>query len=257
MKVTFLGTGTSQGIPIIGCGCTVCQSSDARDQRLRSSILLSDGHLRIAIDAGPDFRQQMLRAKVKSLDAILLTHEHNDHIIGLDDVRPFNFSMGHNMPLFGTPPVLQEVKHRFGYIFEANPYPGAPQIELCPISKQEKFWVKGMDFTPIEVMHGLWPVLGFRTGDFTYITDMKTIGEEEAKKVEGSEILVVNALHLEPHYSHLNLDEALHFIESIGPRLAFITHIGHQMGLHAEVSKRLPDGVALAYDGLEVTYDRG
>lgn len=215
-------------------------------------MLLTFGDTNIAIDVGPDFRQQMLRAKVSSLHAILLTHEHNDHIVGLDDVRPFNFRMGRNMPLYGTLPVLGEVKQRFGYIFEENPYPGAPMIEPVPIHRNEAFSACGIPFQPIEVMHGNWPVLGFRTGDFTYITDMKTISPGEMSKVRGSKVLVVNALHIDPHHSHLNLAEALHFIAEVGPERAYITHIGHQMGLHAAVSAMLPSHVELAYDGLVV-----
>ncbi len=253
MKITFLGTGTSQGVPIIGCECAVCSSADPRDKRLRTSILISEGDANIAVDAGPDFRQQMLNARVKNLDAILLTHEHNDHIIGLDDVRPFNFRQWKNMPLFGTKQVLNEVKNRFAYIFDHNPYPGAPMIELHPISKEKKFTVNGISVTPVEVMHGNWPVLAFRVKDFTYITDMKTISEAEKQKIAGTKILVLNALHLEKHHSHLSLYEALDFIEKLNPEQAYLTHIGHRMGLHEEVSQLLPPNVALAHDGLEIS----
>lgn len=250
MTITFLGTGTSQGVPIIGCDCEVCQSGDPRDHRLRTSILISEAGKNISVDVGPDFRQQMLRAGVKELHAILLTHEHNDHIIGLDDVRPFNFRQWRNMPVYGTAHVLEEVQKRFAYIFDKNPYPGAPMIELRTISKSEKFAVEGIEVTPVEVLHGQWPVLGFRVKDFTYITDMKTVSVEEKAKIEGSKVLVLNALHLEKHHSHLSLYEALDFIEKLKPEQAYLTHIGHRMGKHAEVSKILPPNVALACDGL-------
>jgi len=252
LTFTFLGTGTSQGVPIIGCKCEVCTSSDPRDNRLRTSLLVSHNGHNVVIDTGPDFRQQMLRAGVQHLDAVVLTHEHNDHIIGLDDVRPFNFMLNRHMPLLGTTSVLDEVKRRFAYIFAEKPYPGAPMIDPVVISKEEGFEAAGIGFLPIEVMHGSLPVLGFRIGDFAYLTDMKTISDVEKSKLEGIRTLVVNALHLKPHKTHLNLDEALDFIESIKPEQAWLTHIGHRMGLHEERSKLLPPGVALAWDGLVV-----
>ncbi len=252
MTFTFLGTGTSQGVPIIGCDCEVCTSSDPRDNRLRTSLLVSHEGRNVVIDAGPDFRQQMLRAKVKRLDAVVLTHEHNDHIIGLDDVRPFNFLQNEHMPLLGTLPVLQEVRQRFSYIFEENPYPGAPMIAPLQISKEDDFTVAGIPFQPIEVMHGNLPVLGFRINDFAYLTDMKTIDEVEKQKLAGIKTLVINALHHAWHHSHLNLEEALAFIEEIKPEQAWLTHISHRMGLHEVVDRKLPKGVGLAWDGLMV-----
>ncbi len=255
MTFTFLGTGTSQGVPIIGCGCEVCASTDPRDQRLRTSLLISHEGRNVVIDAGPDFRQQMLRAGVKRLDAVVLTHEHNDHIIGLDDVRPFNFLQDRHMPLYGTGSVLVEVKQRFAYIFAKNPYPGAPMIDPVEISKETPFEVADIPFTPIEVMHGGLPVLGFRIGDFAYITDMKTISDAEKSKLDGVRTLVLNALHLEWHHSHLNLEEALDFIETIKPEQAWLTHISHRMGLQKQRSKQLPNGVGLAWDGMVVGQD--
>ncbi|MCC6723015.1 MAG: MBL fold metallo-hydrolase [Saprospiraceae bacterium] len=252
MNFTFLGTGTSQGVPIIGCDCEVCTSNDPRDHRLRCSLLVSHEGRNVAIDAGPDFRQQMLRAGVRRLDAVVLTHEHNDHIIGLDDVRPFIFMQNEPMPLYATDSVIKEVKQRFSYAFEENPYPGAPQFELRPISKEEPFEVAGIPFQPIEVLHGSLPVLGFRIGDFAYLTDMKTISPSEKSKLSGIKTLVVNALHLSQHHSHMNLEEALTFIEEVRPEQAWLTHISHSMGLHAERSKLLPKGVGLAWDGLAV-----
>lgn len=249
MTFTFLGTGTSQGVPIIGCDCEVCTSTDPRDNRLRTSLLVSHEGKNVVIDSGPDFRQQMLRAKVKNLDAVVLTHEHNDHIIGLDDVRPFNFMHDQHMPLFGTTSVLNEVKQRFAYIFAENPYPGAPMILPIEINNQDPFEMAGMRFQPIEVMHGQLPVTAFRIGDFAYITDMKTIAEGEKAKLRGVKTLVVNALHINWHHSHLNLEEALDLIAEIQPEQAWLTHISHRMGLHGERSKLLPKGVGLAYDG--------
>jgi len=252
LHFTFLGTGTSQGVPIIGCDCEVCTSTDPRDNRLRTSLLVSHEGKNVVIDSGPDFRQQMLRAKVKNLDAVVLTHEHNDHIIGLDDVRPFNFMHDQHMPLFGTTSVLHEVKRRFAYIFAANPYPGAPMILPIEINNHDPFEAAGIRFQPIEVMHGQLPVTAFRIGDFAYITDMKTIAEGEKAKLRGVKTLVVNALHINWHHSHLNLEEALDFIAEIQPEQAWLTHISHRMGLHGERSKLLQKGVGLACDGLVV-----
>lgn len=256
ITVTFLGTGTSQGVPVIGCDCAVCRSADPRDQRLRTALLIAAGPTRVAIDCGPDFRQQMLRSGTKRLDGVVLTHEHNDHIIGIDDVRPFNFRQRTDMPIYATPHVIAELHRRFAYIFAENPYPGAPMLQLHAIDKDTSFSIGSLDFQPIEVWHGRMPVLGFRVGNFTYITDMKTIQPEERAKLQGTETLVINALHHKPHHSHLNLEEALEFISEIGPRQAFLTHISHRMGCHEEVNRTLlPPGVKLAYDGLEIVVE--
>ena len=209
----------------------------------------------IVVDAGPDFRQQMLRNTPKKLDAIIITHEHNDHVIGMDDVRPFNFIQRTDMPVYATPKVQKELRKRFAYVFAENPYPGAPMIKLCDISKDVAFEINDIKIQPIEVIHGKLPVLGFRFGDFTYLTDVKTIAEEELDKVKGTRYLVLNALHHKPHYSHLNLEEALELAKKIGAEKTYLTHCSHRMGFYTEVMKTLPEGVELAYDGLVVEVD--
>ncbi|HHB78823.1 MAG TPA: MBL fold metallo-hydrolase [Saprospiraceae bacterium] len=251
---TFLGTGTSQGIPVIGCDCDVCRSSDPKDKRLRVAGLVTFGEHRISVDAGPDFRQQMLSQNVKSLEAILLTHEHNDHIIGLDDIRPLYFRQKVDMPVYGLERVLAEVRERFSYFFLENRYPGVPRIELHPISKETTFFIQGMPIVPIEVMHGKMPIMGYRFGDLVYITDAKSISEEETKKIIGCKTLIINALHHRVHHSHFNLDEALAFIEKVQPERAWLTHMSHIMGLHHQVNPKLPQNVSLAYDGLTIDF---
>jgi phosphoribosyl 1,2-cyclic phosphate phosphodiesterase len=253
VQFTFLGTGTSQGVPIIGCDCPVCTSKDPRDNRLRTSGLIRFGNKNIVIDTGPDFRQQMLRAGVDDVAAILFTHDHYDHIAGLDDVRPINFRHQKDMPLYTPPSVEKSLRHRLGYVFGENPYPGAPRLTLHPITKAENFVVEGLEIQPIEVWHGEnLPILGFRFQDITYITDCKSIESEEFEKIKGTKTLILNALHHSVHHSHLNLEEALELIEQIKPEQAFLTHISHNMGKHEAVQKTLPKHVSLAYDGLIV-----
>lgn len=253
LKVTFLGTGTSQGIPVIGCTHPVCLSSDPRDKRLRVSILVEWEDFALVIDCGPDFRQQMLRENVSRVDAILFTHEHADHTAGLDDIRPYNFMQG-KMPFYAHPRVLDSLRERFGYIFATeNRYPGAPSVAEFPITKNTPFILGGKEIIPVEAYHDTLPVLGFRIDDFTYLTDMKTIAEEEMAKIYGTKILVVNALREEPHYSHLTLSEALDFSKKINPQKTYFTHISHVMGFHADVEKRLPKNVHIAYDSLTLT----
>lgn len=251
MKVTFLGTGTSQGVPLIACKCEVCQSSDSKDQRLRSSILVSCGPTKFVIDTGPDFRQQMLRENVERLDAVVFTHEHKDHIAGLDDVRAFNFAQKRHMDVYATNRVQNAIKREFAYIFAEEKYPGIPLINLHEINTSP-FKINELELIPIEVMHYRMPVLGFRIGDFTYITDAKTIADSEKEKIRGSKILVLNALRRETHISHFTLEEAINLVQELGVEQAYFTHISHQLGKHKEVSEELPSNIFLAYDGLQL-----
>lgn len=253
MKVTFLGTGTSQGIPVIGCDCEVCTSNDQKDKRLRTSVLVEVQGKKIVIDTGPDFRQQMLRAGTQELHAVLFTHEHKDHIAGLDDVRAFNFKYNRDMPLYASERVQQRLKQEYSYAFAENPYPGSPMLKLNTVAN-EVFSVEGVEVTPIQVLHGKLPVHGFRMADFTYITDAKTIEPSEKEKIKGSKVLVLNALRRKEHHSHLTLSQALDLAAELQPEQAFFTHFSHLLGKHAEVSRELPDNVYLAYDGLTLEW---
>ena len=249
MRITFLGTGTSQGVPVIACDCLTCQSQDKRDKRLRTSILVETEDQNIVIDAGPDFRQQMLRAGVKTLKSILLTHEHKDHIGGMDDVRAFNYISKKPIDIYSDEKVQDAIKRTYPYVFAENKYPGVPQMNLITIG-DEPFLAGSVKIVPVRVYHYRLPVYGFRFGDFAYITDANYISADNRNKLIGVKYLVVNALRKEKHISHFNLREALQLIDEISPRKGFITHISHQMGLHSEVSKELPASVSLAYDGL-------
>lgn len=252
MEVIFLGTGTSQGIPVIGSSHPVCLSNDPRDKRLRVSVLINWEGFTILVDCGPDFRSQMLTHNVSHLDAILYTHEHNDHTAGLDDIRPFFFRQG-DIPVFAHKRVLESLKKRFEYIFQTeNKYPGAPSVAVNEITN-EAFKFNSLTIVPINVMHNRVQVFGFRFGDFAYLTDVKTIEKEEIEKLRGVKVLVVNALRQEPHHSHFCLPDALEFIEDIKPERAYLTHISHVMGFHEEVQASLPDNVFLAYDNLKIT----
>ncbi|MDB4335009.1 MBL fold metallo-hydrolase [bacterium] len=251
MKITFLGTGTSQGVPVIACDCNVCLSSDEHDKRLRSAVLVEVDERVILIDCGPDFRQQMLRANVKRLDAILLTHEHKDHVAGLDDVRAFNWVQKKHAEVYAENQVHNSIKREFAYAFHDNPYPGVPKISLNAID-ESPFQVEGVGIIPIRGMHMNLPVLGFRIGDFTYLTDMNYIADEELKKVMGSEVLVINGLRKERHISHFKLSESLAIIKKVSPQKGIITHISHQMGLHDVVNEELPENTQLAYDQLVI-----
>ena len=254
MKVIFLGSGTSQGVPVIACACEVCTSIDHRDKRLRSSIYFECDNFKLIVDTGPDFRQQVLSARITELDAILFTHAHKDHTAGMDDIRSFNFHQKKEMPVYGQILALDQIKKEFAYIFSENKYPGIPQVNLNPIENQP-FEINGKVIIPIEVMHHKLPVFGYRIDDFTYITDANFIAEEEKEKIEGTKVLVFNALQKREHISHFTLDQALKLIEELKPEKAFLTHIGHQLGLHSEVAKELPENVNLAYDGLSIVID--
>ena len=252
MTVTFLGTGTSQGVPVITCTCDICQSLDFRDKRLRSSIHIQSGDISLVVDTGPDFRQQMLRERIRKLSAIVFTHQHKDHTAGMDDVRSFNFSQKKDMPVFARKEVIEQIKQEFAYVFAEVKYPGVPRIETHEISNSP-FEVENLLIQPIEVMHHKLPVFGFRIGDFTYITDANFISDEEMEKIKGSKILVLNALQKQPHISHYTLEEAIEVSQKIGAEQTYFTHISHRLGLHQEVQKELPENIFLAYDGLKLS----
>ena len=253
MEVTFLGTGTSQGIPIIGSDHPVCFSTDPRDTRLRVAVLVEWQEYTYVIDCGPDFRQQMLTNKVTRIDGILFTHEHADHVMGLDDIRPFFFRQG-DIPIYGHARVLTALQKKFDYIFASeNKYPGAPSVIANPIEKDTELLLGNLEVVPINALHNRLQVFGFRFGDFVYLTDVKTVSDAEREKLKNVKVLVVNALRIEPHHSHFNLEEALEFITEIAPDRAYLTHISHMLGFHEEVSKTLPDNVFLAYDTLKIT----
>jgi phosphoribosyl 1,2-cyclic phosphate phosphodiesterase len=254
LTVTFLGTGTSQGVPVIACDCEVCLSTDRHDKRLRTSVMIENDGKVIVIDSGPDFRYQMLREKVQRLDAIVFTHEHKDHIAGMDDIRAFNYKQKGPIDVYATTRVQEALKREFSYIFAEFQYQGIPQLTMHTIDK-EPFSIGNLEFIPIEVLHYKLPVLGFRLKDFTYITDAKTVSEEEIEKIKGTKILVINALQRQEHISHFTFDEAIAFAQSVGAEKTYFTHISHRLGKHADVSKILPAGIELAYDGLKLEID--
>ena len=253
LKVTFLGTGTSQGVPVIACQCEVCLSDDIMDKRLRTSVMLECDGNNIVIDSGPDFRQQMLRNKVTRLDAIMFTHEHKDHIAGLDDVRAFNYVQQKPTDIFAEERVQRAIKQEFAYIFAEFKYPGVPQVNMHSVDNTQ-FYIGNTKIIPIRVMHMRLPILGFRVEDFTYITDANFISDAEKEKIKGTRFLVLNGLRKQKHISHFSLSEAIGLIEEINPERGFITHISHQLGLHNTVSKELPSNISLAYDGLVIDY---
>jgi phosphoribosyl 1,2-cyclic phosphate phosphodiesterase len=255
LRITVLGSGTSQGVPVIGCQCDVCLSEDPKDKRLRSSILFSWGTENFVIDTGPDFRQQMLREDIRSLRAVLYTHEHKDHIAGMDDIRSFNYLERRDMELFCSEAVEKALKREFYYAFEAVRYPGVPNVNINLIHKEPFRLPDGPLVKPVEFLHYKLPVLGFRMGNFAYITDIKTIEEEEIAKLQGLDYLILDCLRYQQHISHFNLEESLRFIEYVQPKITYLTHISHLFDKHEEILKNLPENVFPAYDGL--TFDAG
>lgn len=251
MEITFLGTGTSGGVPLIGCQCNVCKSTDPRDKRLRTSILVKTNGLNVVVDCGPDFRQQMLREDVRNVDAILMTHPHKDHTGGIDDIRSFNFINRKPVDFYCDYPTEMGIKEQYSYAFTETDYPYLPKMNFIRID-DKPFKLRDMDVTPIEVMHAHMPVKGFRIGSFTYITDAKTIAKEERDKIRGTKVLVLNALRDADHYSHLTVEQALEIVEDIKPEITYFTHMSHQFGLHADMETKLPANVIPAFDGLKI-----
>ncbi len=250
MKITILGSGTSQGVPVIGCRCEVCRSADPRDKRLRSSIFVQTQGKNLVVDTGPDFRQQMLRLDADRLDAVLLTHNHKDHVAGLDDIRAFNNLQQNDMPVYAEPYVQKALRNEFPYIFADHKYPGVPNVALHTIG-EEPFEVQGVPILPIRVLHYRLPVLGFRFGDFAYVTDASSIPPEHLERLRGCKVLVINALRHEKHISHFTVAEALEVIDQVKPEVAYLTHISHKLG-HTQTEAALPPNVRMAYDGLEI-----
>jgi phosphoribosyl 1,2-cyclic phosphate phosphodiesterase len=254
MKIYFLGTGTSQGIPVIGSQHPVCLSTNSKDKRLRVSIWIQDLDFSIVIDCGPDFRQQMLMSNCPKIDAILFTHEHSDHTAGIDDIRPFNFFQNQPIPIFAHKRVIENLKIRFDYIFETeNKYPGAPSVVVNEVVTNNSFQIKNKTIVPIDVLHGNLQVFGYRIDDFAYITDIKTITKNEIDKLKNIKTLIVSCLHETEHHSHFNLKEALDFIHLVQPQKTYLTHISYTFGFHNEIQKQLPENVYLAYDNLEIS----
>ncbi|MFZ4399230.1 MAG: MBL fold metallo-hydrolase [Bacteroidales bacterium] len=252
IKVTFLGTATSIGVPVIACDCDVCTSVDKKDKRFRASILIQIGEIAIVVDCGPDFRIQMIRENVQNLDAVIFTHEHRDHIAGLDDVRAFNYVLNKKIDIYGCDRVMEAVKIEFPYIFsETARYFGAPQLIVHKI-ENKAFTVNGINIIPIEVLHEKLPIFGFRIGDFTYITDASFISDQEKEKIKGSKVIVLNALRNSKHVSHFSVQEAVAILEELNPEKAYLTHVSHFIGKHEEVNKKLPDFIKLAYDSLVI-----
>lgn len=250
---TVLGTGTSQGVPVVGCSCPVCRSDDPRDQRLRCSAVVENGSSRILIDIGPDLRRQLLRAQIHDVNAVLMTHEHQDHTAGLDDLRPINFQQGHSIPIYGRPQVLDRLRQQYAYIFENSGYPGLPQIDLRPLP-EEPFVLGSLHIEPLLIYHGNLPVMGYRIGDVAYLTDVNYIPPATEKRLQGLSHLILDALHRRPHHSHFHLEAAIQQAQKLAPRHTHFLHISHHMGLHQSVEQELPSGIHLAYDGLRLPW---
>ncbi len=251
MQITFLGTGTSQGVPIVACPCNVCHSSDPKDKRLRSSILVETNNRTFVIDTGPDFRQQMLRENITKMDAVIFTHEHKDHTAGFDDIRAFNFVNKRKMDVYASARVQEAIRREYAYIFSDFKYPGIPEINLH-LLENKLFSIEGVAIIPIEVLHYKLPVFGFRFGDFTYVTDANYISDSEKEKMKNSKVLVLNALRKEPHISHFTLEQAIELVKELKPEKAYFTHVSHQLGLQAEIQKELPGNIEIAFDGLKI-----
>ena len=248
MRITLLGTGTSQGVPVIACDCQVCKSENLKDKRLRSSVMIEVDNINLVIDTGPDFRQQMLREKVEKVDAILFTHHHKDHVAGMDDIRAFNYKLKKDMQLYCTKATQQALKREFPYVFAEVKYPGIPKVKIN-IIKNQPFKIQDTTVTPIEAQHYIMPVLGFRIKNFVYLTDVSEISEVEKEKMKGADLIILDALRKEPHISHFNLEQALALLEELKPKQALLIHISHYMGLNDKVNKELPSHIDLAYDG--------
>jgi phosphoribosyl 1,2-cyclic phosphate phosphodiesterase len=251
LKITFLGTGTSQGVPVIACECPVCLSNDSKDNRLRSSIMIEESGQTFVIDTGPDFRQQMLREKVKKVDAILFTHEHKDHIAGLDDIRSYNWIHKKSMDIYAEERVLKALQVEYSYVFAEDKYPGIPEMTLHQI-ENKVFDINGISILPVRALHRKLPVFGYKINNFAYLTDVNSVPEEELYKLKNLDVLVVTALRMRKHTSHFNLEEALEFVNILKPKKTYLTHISHYLGFHEKINKELPAKVELAYDGLKI-----
>lgn len=255
LKIRLLGTGTSQGVPVLGCNCTVCKSEDQRDKRLRTSAFVEIDSTKILIDAGPDLRQQLLRENITALDAVLITHEHKDHLGGLDDVRPIYFQQKRPIDIYAMQRVLNVIRKDYDYAFKEHPYPGVPSFNLHSI-RHDSFFVNNIKIQPIQVQHLTLPILGYRIGNLAYITDASFVAKNEFKHLHNLDLLVINCLRIKKHYSHFNLEEALNFIDTVKPKKAILTHVSHELGLYSQVEKMLPDNVVLGYDDLEFVIDK-